>query len=146
MAASADTTTIEVFRSLSVSGNSCIIFTDQTYKTSTHSKVEYRVGILDNTNNYIQNLELNLISSDVKDENALEKKWYFICRNKCLLSLIDLRDVISKYKLKGYFIMLWIRSMLHPRSRYTWKSLLGFCLSGKALKFEIEKKIAKMGG
>ena len=65
MADSADTTTIEVFRSLSVSGNSCIIFTDQTYKSSTHSKVEYRVGILDNANNSIQNLELNLISSNI---------------------------------------------------------------------------------
>lgn len=65
MAASADTTTFEVFRSLSVSGNSCIIFTDQTYKSSTHSKVEYRVGILDNANNSIQNLELNLISSNI---------------------------------------------------------------------------------
>ncbi|MCK5157852.1 MAG: DASS family sodium-coupled anion symporter [Candidatus Heimdallarchaeota archaeon] len=65
MADSADTTTIEIFRSLSVSGNSCIIFTDQTYKSSTHSKVEYRVGILDNANNSIQNLELNLISSNI---------------------------------------------------------------------------------
>ncbi len=65
MADSADTTTSEIFRSLSVSGNSCIIITDQTYKSSTHSKVEFRVGILDNTNNSIQNLELNLISSNI---------------------------------------------------------------------------------
>lgn len=65
MADSADTTNIEFFRVLGSSGNSCIIFVDQAYKSSTHSKVEYRVGILDNTNNSIQNLELNLISSNI---------------------------------------------------------------------------------
>ncbi len=65
MAETADTTNIEIIRSLSGSGNSCIIFVDQAYKSSTHSKVEYRVGILDNTNNSIQNLELNLISSNI---------------------------------------------------------------------------------
>ncbi len=65
MAETADTTNIEIIRSLSGNGNSCIIFVDQAYKSSTHSKVEYRVGILDNTNNSIQNLELNLISSNI---------------------------------------------------------------------------------
>ena len=73
MADSADTTTLELFRSLGASGNSCIIFADQAYKSATHSKVEYRVGILDNTNNSIQNLELNLISSNIVG-NGMDRK------------------------------------------------------------------------
>ncbi|NHJ32183.1 MAG: DASS family sodium-coupled anion symporter, partial [Asgard group archaeon] len=73
MASNADSTEIELFRFLDSSGNSCIIFTDQAYKSSTHSKVEYRVGILDNANNTIQNLELNLISSNING-NGMDRK------------------------------------------------------------------------
>ncbi len=63
MASSADLTKIEIFRSLDASGNSCLIFINQAYKSSTHSKVEYRVGILNSANDSIENLELNQISS-----------------------------------------------------------------------------------
>jgi len=73
MASSADSTKIEIFRSLDANGNSCIIFINQAYKSSTHSKVEYQVGILNNANNSIENLELNLISSNIFG-NGMDRK------------------------------------------------------------------------
>ena len=69
MANSADTTKIEYIEDLGTSGNSCIIITDTTYKSSTRSSLTFRVGLLDNSNNSIENIQLNYITGKIIGED-----------------------------------------------------------------------------
>ena len=73
MADNANTAQIEVYTPLGATDNSCIIILNSAYKASTNSKIEFRVGILDNTNNTIENIELNFIKGTIFGE-GFERK------------------------------------------------------------------------
>ncbi len=73
MANKAITDKIEIIKPLGSSNNSCLISVNQAYQSSTRSKVEYRVGLLDNQNNSYLNLELNYVTSEIFGEN-MERK------------------------------------------------------------------------
>ncbi len=61
MAPSASTTKVEHFIPIGSTGNSSVVVTNLAYKSSTNSKVEFSVGIVDNANNSIDELKLNSI-------------------------------------------------------------------------------------
>ncbi|MBN1331132.1 MAG: DASS family sodium-coupled anion symporter [Candidatus Heimdallarchaeota archaeon] len=65
MASSASTTKIEHYLPIGTTGNSSIVITNTAYKSSTNSKVEFSVGIVDNTNNSINELRLNSVFGTV---------------------------------------------------------------------------------
>ncbi len=73
MADKAITDKIEIIKPLGSSNSSCLISVNQAYQSSTRSKVEYRVGLLDNQNNSYQNLELNYVASEISGQN-MERK------------------------------------------------------------------------
>ncbi|MHA1355678.1 MAG: hypothetical protein ACTSR1_10950, partial [Candidatus Heimdallarchaeota archaeon] len=73
MADSASTTKVEVYSSLGATDNSCIVILDSAYKASTNSKIEFRVGILDNANNSDENIQLNNIKGTILG-NGFERK------------------------------------------------------------------------
>jgi len=73
MADNANTTQIEVYSHLGATNNSYIIHLNGAYKASTNSKVDFRVGILDNANNTIENIELNAITGIILGE-GFERK------------------------------------------------------------------------
>ncbi|MHA1440711.1 MAG: SLC13 family permease, partial [Candidatus Heimdallarchaeota archaeon] len=73
MADSASTTKVEVYSSLGATDNSCIVILDSAYKASTNSKIEFRVGILDNANNSDENIQLNDIQGTILG-NGFERK------------------------------------------------------------------------
>ncbi|MHA1505217.1 MAG: SLC13 family permease, partial [Candidatus Heimdallarchaeota archaeon] len=66
-------TKVEVYSSLGASDNSCIVILDSAYKASTNSKIEFRVGILDNANNSDENIQLNDIQGTILG-NGFERK------------------------------------------------------------------------
>jgi sodium-dependent dicarboxylate transporter 2/3/5 len=55
------------------SGNSTVIVTNQAYKSSTHSKIEFRVGFVDNANNSIADLDLTQIKGNINGEGMDRK-------------------------------------------------------------------------
>ena len=73
MAESANTATTEHYKTIGSSGNSTVIITNQAYKSSTHSKIEFRVGLVDSTNSSITNLALTQISGNINGEGMDRK-------------------------------------------------------------------------
>ncbi len=65
MATSANTQQVEYILDLGSSGNSCIVITNQAFRSSTQSKIEYRVGILDLSNSSIDTLALTDLNSQI---------------------------------------------------------------------------------
>ena len=73
MAENAISDKIEIVKALGSSNNSCLISVNQAYKSSTHSRIEYRVGILNSQNNSFQNLELNYVTSEISGSSINRK-------------------------------------------------------------------------
>ncbi|HUT81512.1 MAG TPA: DASS family sodium-coupled anion symporter [Candidatus Bathyarchaeia archaeon] len=65
MATSASTTKVEHFLPIGLTGNSSVVVTNSAYKSSTNSKVEFSIGIVDNVNNSINELKLNSVFGTV---------------------------------------------------------------------------------
>ena len=73
MASSANTDRIEYIEQLGSTNYSCIFISNKAYKSSTHSKVDFRVGLLDNNNDSIQDIELTSLTGIIYGEN-MERK------------------------------------------------------------------------
>ncbi len=73
MDTSANSQQVEYIFDLGSSGNSCIVITNQAFKSSTQSKIEYRVGILNETKHSINTLALTDLSSQIVGE-GIERK------------------------------------------------------------------------
>lgn len=64
----ADTTPIEIYQELD-SSYTVLIFTDSAYRSSTNSKVAFKVGLLDGLNNSIENISLSEFNSKIVGPN-----------------------------------------------------------------------------
>ncbi|NHJ48060.1 MAG: DASS family sodium-coupled anion symporter [Asgard group archaeon] len=73
MAGSANTASVEYYKTLGTSNYSAIIIANQAYKSSTHSKVEFNVGIVDGANNSIIDIQLNQYSGNINGKNMDRK-------------------------------------------------------------------------
>ncbi|NHJ03482.1 MAG: DASS family sodium-coupled anion symporter [Candidatus Heimdallarchaeota archaeon] len=73
MAASANTERIEYIEHLGTTNNSYIVIANKAYKSSTHSLVEFRVGILDDVNNSFKDVELTSMTGIIYGED-MERK------------------------------------------------------------------------
>jgi sodium-dependent dicarboxylate transporter 2/3/5 len=73
MAENANTASLEYYKTLGASSYSVVIFANQAYKSSTHSKVEFRVGVVDSGNNSVSNVELNQFSGNIIGEKMDRK-------------------------------------------------------------------------
>jgi len=88
--------------------------------------------------------KLNEISSVLNDRSVLNEKWYFICRDKLIENINIFKKItFNKHNKKRNFIR-FIRNIIgHPRSRYTWASLLLYIVSFRAIVYEIRNQLKK---
>ena len=70
MASSANTNRIEYIETLGSSGNSCIFLSDTAFKSSTNSKIEFRVGLLNSSSQSIENIDLTFFRGKIVGENV----------------------------------------------------------------------------
>jgi sodium-dependent dicarboxylate transporter 2/3/5 len=72
MAETANSASIEYYKPMGSSGNSTVIVANQAYKSSTHSKIEFKVGFVDSANNSIA-IDLTQIKGNINGEGMDRK-------------------------------------------------------------------------
>lgn len=88
--------------------------------------------------------ELNDFSAVLYHEEQLHKEWYLICRNMLIITLKNLFIFITKKKQKLKHLNRWRNFILHPRSMYTWASLLRYIFTLKSFKYETQRLLNKI--
>lgn len=106
----------------------------------TRLNLQYNLEI---NNNHDSFEKLNNLSTILLSDSLLNEKWYFICRNKFIELNLNLFKAIARIISQPYFLMVWIRSLFHPNTIYTLKSLIKSILSLKAIQYEMKKRSLK---
>jgi len=73
IASAANSERLEYYLPLGASGQACLVIIDKAYKAATHSEVTFEVGVLDASNNSVQNLELNKVTGKIYG-TSMERK------------------------------------------------------------------------
>jgi len=84
---------------------------------------------------------INDISVVFKQSKNLNKKWYFITRNKMIQNFLILKSIFKSKRNVLKKLSAWFKNLFSPRMKYTLKSFIWFMVTGRALYFEIQRKI-----
>ena len=101
-------------------------------------KSNYQLELL-NDNSAIE--EINLITNILRNKRKLNEQWYFVSRNKMIEQIINIKNFILQKKIKK--LLQLIKGSCSPRWIYTILSILLYFITGRAIWYEVKKRVKK---
>ncbi len=98
----------------------------------------YRLELL-NDNGAIE--EINSIAKILRNKRILNEKWYFIARNKIIEQSINITNAALQKKIKK--LLQLIKVLSSPRWVYTAISILFYIITGRAIWYEVKKRVKR---